>query len=64
MTSSLQQTSITNKSKEQIPLKPNHIKGKVTRDESYQDFLTRCIAEELISKGLKLELEQTSGSFD
>lgn len=50
---SLQQTWNTNKSKEQIALKPNQIKGKVTRYESYKDFLTHCIAEELISKGLE-----------
>ena len=53
MTFSLQQTWNTNKSKEQIALKPNQIKGKVTRYESYKDFLTHCIAEELISKGLE-----------
>ena len=57
MTSSLQQTPATNKSKEQAALKLNRLKDKVTRYESHKDFLTRCIAEKLIPKGLKLELE-------
>ena len=55
MTSSLQQTPVTSKNKEQVALKPNHLKDKVTRYESHKDFLTRCIAEKLIAKGLKLE---------
>ena len=64
MTSSLQQTPATNKNKEQVALKCNHLKDKVTRYESYKDFLTRCIAEKLIPKGLKLELKPTIGNFD
>ena len=64
MTSSLQQTPATNKNKEQVALKLNRLKDKVTRYESRKDFLTRCIAEKLIPKGLKLELEPTIGNFD
>ena len=64
MTPSLHQTAATNKNKEQIAIKLNCLKGKVTRYESHKDFLTCCIAEKLIPKGLKLELEPTIGNFD
>ena len=64
MTSSLQQTPATNKNKKQVALKLNRLKDKVTRYESHKDFLTQCIAEKLIPKGLKLELEPTIGNFD
>ena len=62
MTPSLHQTAATNKNKEQIAIKLNRLKGKDF--ESHKDFLTRCIAEKLIPKGLKLELEPTIGNFD
>ena len=64
MTSSLQQTPATNKNKEQVALKLNRLKGKVTRYEPHKDFVTRCITEELIPKILKLELEPMIGNFD
>ena len=64
MTSSLQQTPATNKNKEQVALKLNRLKDKVTRYESRKDFLSHCIAEKLIPKGLKLELGSTIGKFD
>ena len=64
MTSSLQKTPAISKNKEQIALKLNRFKDKVTRYESHKDFLTRCISEKLIPKGLKLELEPTTGNFD
>ena len=51
MTSSLQQTPATNKNKEQVALKLNSLKDKVTRYESHEDFLTRYIVEKLIPKG-------------
>ena len=63
MTSPIQLTLATNKSKEQIALKLNRPKDKVTRYESHKDFLTRCIAEELILKSLKLQLEPTIGTL-
>ena len=63
MTSSLQQTPTTYKNKEQVALKLNRLKDKVTRYESHKDFLTRCIAEKLIPKGLKIELEPTIENF-
>ena len=59
MASALQQTPATNKNKEQVALKLNRLKDKVTRYESHKDFLTRCIAEKLNPKGLKFELETT-----
>ena len=66
MTSSLQQKRATNKNKEQVALKLNRFKDKVTWYECHKDFLTRCIAalEKLIAKGLKLELEPTIGNSD
>ena len=64
MTSSLQQALATNKNKEQIALKPNRVKDKVTRYDSHKYLLTRCIVEKLIPKGLKLELEPTIENFD
>ena len=64
MTSSLPKTPATNKNKEQVALKLDRLKDKLTKYESHKDFLTRCIAEKLIPKGLKLELEPTIGNFD
>ena len=52
------------KTKEQIALKRNRLKDKVTRYESHKDFLARYIAEKPIPKGLKLEIEPTIGNFD
>ena len=63
MTSSLQKTLATNQNKEQVALKLNLLKDKVTRHESHKDFVTRCIAEKLIPNSLKLELEPTIGKF-
>ena len=34
------------------------------RHKSHKDFLSQCIAEELVAKGLKLELEPTMGNCD
>ena len=31
---------------------------------SYKDFLTRCIQEKLVPKGLELALELTIGNYD
>ena len=46
------------KNEEQIALKLNVIKDKAVR------FFSRCIAEEFVPKGLKLELEPTIGYYD
>ena len=45
-------------------LKLNRLKDKAVRNKSHKHFLSRCIAEELVPKGLKLELEPTIGSYD
>ena len=45
------------KNKEQIALKLNRLKDKAVRYKSHKDFLSRCINEELVPKGLELELE-------
>ena len=54
----------SDKNKEQIALKQNQLKGKAVRYKSHKDFLSRCIAKELIPKGLKHELEPTIGNYD
>ena len=64
MTSSLQQTPTSNKNQEQVALKLDCLKDKVTRYECHKDFLTHCTGEKLIPKGLKLELKPTIGNFD
>ena len=63
VTCSLQHSSVSNKSKEQIALKLNQFKDKVKRYEPQKD-LSRCIAEEPIAKCLKFELELMIGNFD
>ena len=57
-------TPATNKSKGQVSRKLNRLKDKVTRHEFQKGLLTRCIAEKLIPKDLKLQLEPTIGNFD
>lgn len=53
-----------NINKEGVALKLNRLKEKQARYESHKGFLTRCIAEKLVPKGLKLELEPTLGNHD
>ena len=48
---------------ERIALKLNRLKDKGVKYKSYQDFLTQCIIEELVSKGLKFELETIISSY-
>lgn len=43
--------------KDRFALKLNHLKDKSIRHESYKNFLSRCISEELMPKGSKLELK-------
>ena len=50
-----------NINKEYLALKLNRLKEKSAGYEFYKDFLSRCIKERLIPKGLKLELEPTIG---
>ena len=42
----------------------NRLKNKEARFESHKDFLTRCINECLVPKGLELMLEPTIGSHE
>ena len=58
------QLQSTDRNKEQIVLKLNRLKDKAVRYKSHKHFLSRCIAEELVPKGLKLELEPTIGNYD
>ena len=45
--------------KDRFALKLNHLNNKSIRHESYKNFLSRCISEELMPKGSKLELKPT-----
>ena len=56
------QLGSSEKNKEQIALKLNRLKDKAVRYKSHKDFLSRCIVEEPVPKGLKLELEPTIGN--
>ena len=58
------QLQSTDRNKEQIVLKLNRLKDKAVRYKSHKHFLSRCIAEELVPKGLKVELESTIGNYD
>ena len=57
-------TSSTDKQKKKKALKLNRLKDKSIRYESHKDFLNRCLAEKLVPKGLRLELEPTIGNYD
>ena len=48
---------------ERIALKLNRLKDKGVKYKSYQDFLTECIIEELVPKGLKFELETIISNY-
>ena len=50
----LRNLQTTDKDQEQIALKLNQLKDKAVRYKSHEDFLSRCIAEELFPKVLKL----------
>ena len=52
------------KNKEQIALKLDRLNDKGVRYKSHKDFFSRCIAEERVPKGLKLELEPTIRNYD
>ena len=54
----------TDRNKEQIALKLNRLSDKAVGYRSHKYFLRRCTAEELVPKGLKLELEPTIGNYD
>ena len=45
-------------------IKLKHLKDKEARLESHKDFLTRCINEGVILKGLELMFERSIGNLD
>ena len=45
-------------------MKLNRLKDKNKRYQSHREFLSQCIESKLIPKGLKLELEPTTGNHD
>ena len=47
-----------------LAIKLNRLKDKQARFVSHKEFLTRCIAEELVPKGLEVTLEPTIGNPD
>ena len=47
-----------------LAIKLNRLKDKQVRFESHKDFLSRCINEGLVPKGLELMLEPTIGNHD
>ena len=56
-------TSSTNKKKEKIALKLNRLKDKYIRYESHEAFLNGCLAEKLVTKGLRLEFRNCDQEF-
>ena len=50
--------------KEQQSMKLNRLKDKNARYQSHRELLSQCIESKLIPKGLKLELEPTTGNHD
>ena len=53
-------TSFTDMQKEKIVLKLNCLKFKFIGYESHKDFLCHCLADKLVPKGSRLELEPTT----
>ena len=47
-----------------LAVKLNRLQDKNTRFESHKDFLSQCIKEKLVPKGLELILEPTIGNHD
>ena len=53
-----------NKKAEYLALKLDRLRDKAGRYESQKSFLEKCIAENVIPNGLKLELQPTIGNHD
>ena len=58
------QLGSSDKNKEQIALKLSRLKDNAVRYKSHNYFLSRWIAKEFVPKGLKREMEPTSGNYD
>ena len=52
------------KSNNYLAIKLNRLKDKQVRFESHKEFLSRCITDGLVPKGLELMLEPTIGNHD
>ena len=52
------------KSNNYLEIKLNRLKYKQVRFESHKKFLSRCITDGLVPKGLELKLEPTIGNHD
>ena len=57
-------TSSTDKQKEKIALKLNHLTDKSIRYESHKDFFNCYLAVKLVPNGLRLELELKFRNYD
>ena len=57
-------TASTDKLKEKIALNHDSLKGKSITYKYHKDFLKRCLAEKLVPKGLRLELETAIENCD
>ena len=49
---------------DRLAFKPNHFRAKSARYNSHKYFLSRCIQEKLVPKGLELNLEPKIGNYD
>ena len=49
---------------DRLVFKLNHLGAKSARYKSHKDFLSRCIQEKLVPKGLELNLEPKIGNYD
>ena len=47
-----------------LAIKLNRLKDKQVRFLSHKEFLTGCVAEDLVPKGLEVTLETTIGNRD
>ena len=52
------------KSSNHLAIKLNRLKDKQVRFESHKEFLSRCITDGLVPKGLELMLQPTIGNHD
>ena len=52
------------KSNNYLAINLNHLKDKQVRFESHKEFLSRCITDGLVPKGLELMLEPKIGNHD
>ena len=51
-------------SRDQLAFKLYKYEDRITRYESHKEFLSRCVKEKVIPRGLKVEVEPTIGNHD